>query len=147
MTNTKAEGRVMGQSAIQFLVFVCCAVMFVCMFMATNIGIAYCADETTPATPNAADVLVSAITDGTQQVYNMIRAITIPILIVTITFAGVSFLIGGRNGTENARKIAIGSFVGVVIIVFAPVLGQTVGSWFANVGTGDFSEYNPLRVS
>ena len=78
------------------------------------------------------------------EIYNVMRAIVIPIVICFIAYAGLLFLVGGSKGTESARKILISCVAAVVFVVFAPIIGQYLGNQFKSYGSGGLDQYNPL---
>ena len=124
------------------------AVLCVCLLMALCLSITPAmADPTTPTTPNtgnATDTIERAVESGAEKIYNLMRAIVIPIIIVMIAWAGLQFAIGGAKGTESAMKIFKGCCGAVIFVVFAPIIGQGIGNMFKDSGSGTFDSFNSL---
>lgn len=114
-----------------------CCVLMLSMFMLGSSVVAYCDDD-------PGDAIQAGINAMATQIYTVIRQVAVPITIVIFAVAGVQFLIGGAKGTEKARTTVFAGVGGLCIIIFAPVFGQAVATWFAGIGTGDLSNYNPL---
>lgn len=131
----------------QILVILLCCIVLTGFVMLCTSGIAFCTGgEATPgdATDAAADAISNAVNQMATKIYQTMRSIITPIVIVAFGFAGFQFLMGGAQGTEKARKTMIGSCIGLAIVIFAPLFGQAIATWFAASGGGDLSQYNPL---
>ena len=118
-------------------IFALCLCFCLCMFAATNINVAFC-------TAGAMDAIKNAVYQGAGHIYSLMRVVVIPLVVVAVAWAGLQFLFFGSRGTENGKKILMGCAAAVVVVVCAPIIGNLLGSWFANIGTGDLSGYNPL---
>ena len=128
-------------NAKQLLTAVLCCILVMSVCLMGNATIAQCNGT---ATTQAATAIENAIEEMANQVYKTMRSIITPFTIIGFAWAGFQFLLGGSQGTEKARKILIGSGVGLALVVFAPLFGQAIATWFASSGTGDLSQYNPL---
>lgn len=117
-----------------------CFIMVCGIFLFANASIAMC----TGGAAEAGTAIQSAVTDMSNQIYKVMRAIVIPLVICGLCIAGFQFLIGGTQGAEKARKLVIGCLFAVAFVAFAPLFGQAIGSWVSGSGTGDISGYNPL---
>lgn len=136
--------RFCSKDACRLLTMVLCMCLCLSMFLATNLEVAYCDPTEATEAGESIDKIQDIVTTGADKIYNIIRAIVIPIVIVFIAWAGILFLIGGSKGTEKARTIFIGCAAAIVFVAFAPVIGNEVGGWFKDSGTGPISDYNPL---
>lgn len=116
-----------------------CFMMVASMFICANVDVAMCTTKNT-----AGSAIQNAVSDMSNQIYTVMRAIVIPLVICGLCIAGFQFLIGGNQGSEKARKIVIGCLFAVAFVAFAPLFGQAIGTWVASSGTGDLSKYNPL---
>lgn len=136
-------------NAKQILAAVLCCILIMSVCMMANSTIAYCSNTTgnntnTNATTAASTAIETAIEDMANQIYKTLRSIITPITIIGFAWAGFQFLLGGSQGTEKARKIIMGAGIGLALVVFAPLFGQAIATWFAASGTGNLSNYNPL---
>lgn len=127
---------------IRNLFLILCCVLFVAVVMLGTSGVAYC-DEDDPGS-EAGTAISTSVSAMATQIYKTMRAIITPLVIVAFAFAGFQFLLGGKNGTEKARNTLFGAAFGLAIVIFAPLFGQAIATWFAGSGTGDLTEYNPL---
>lgn len=128
--------------SFRFLAILLCLCICTVGVMAASADVAYCTSATTPADPG--DAIQGAVTMGAQEIYKVMRAIVIPIVILFFGYAGLMFLCGGTKGTEAARKICFGCFAAVAFVTCAPLIGQALGTWFQNTGNGGLDQYNPL---
>lgn len=126
-------------NAKQLLAAAMCCVLVLSLCMMGTIGASLCT-----ATTAAADAIETAIEEMANQIYKTMRSIITPLTIIGFAWAGFQFLLGGNQGTEKARKILMGAGIGLALVVFAPLFGQAIATWFAASGTGNLSEYNPL---
>lgn len=125
------------------------------VFMLGSMEVAYC-DPTSPTTATGgsgssastmADSISGIVTLGASKIYSIFRAILIPIVIVLLGYNGLLLLGGSTQSINNAKKNLILILVGSIFIVFAPVIGQEVGTWLNNSSgyAGDLNSYNPLK--
>lgn len=119
-----------------------CCIMCCSIFVMGNTSLALCAPD--PTTSVAEDI-GDAVEDVTENIYSTMRKIVIPICIVVIAAAGFYFVLGGSQGTEKARKVIIGAVVFLILVVFAPVIGKSLGDMFSSQGAGEWGGYNPLK--
>jgi len=126
----------------------CCCVLCLMVFMLSETTVAYCAEEDAGAGENATDQAASAISSAVNElatkIYQTMRTVISPLTILAFAVAGFYFLLGGAQGTEKARRTAVAAFMGLIIVIFAPVFGQAVASWFSGYGQGNLANYNPL---
>lgn len=131
-------------NAKQMLTMVMCFVLVMSIFVMGTTGTVLCSNTNANATTQAADAIETGITEMANQIYKTMRSIITPLTIIGFAWAGFQFLLGGNQGTEKARKILMGAGIGLALVVFAPLFGQAIATWFASSGTGDLSQYNPL---
>lgn len=135
----------------RFLALTMCLFLCVSMWMICNMNTAFCADPTTTTTPSTntstmAKSISDVITLGASKIYSIFRAIVIPIVIAIIGYAGLLLLGGSAQSMTKAKTVLIYCFIGTVLIVFAPLIGNEVGGWLNSSSTysGDLKDYNPL---
>ena len=133
----------------QNLSVVICCLFCLSLMMIGSIDIAYCTDETTvapdaPGTPGAITAISDAVVQMTSSIYGFILSIITPISACCFAVAGIMFFLGGKNGTEKARVLAISGVVGILIVVFAPLIAGEVASWVAPFANSDLSQFNPF---
>lgn len=121
---------------------VLCVCLLLMLFMSSTP--VFAAEDEKTNTETGTSAIENAVNEGAQKIYNLIRAIVIPIIIVFIAWAGLQFAIGGAKGTENAMKIFKNCCYSVVFVVFAPIIANEIGNWFKDSGSGNISNYNPL---
>lgn len=121
---------------------VLCCIMLVSVMMLGTSTVAYCSN--TGTTNNPGDAIQSGITEMATQIYTTMRAIITPLTIIAFAFAGFQFLTGGNQGTEKAKKTLIAGGMGLALVIFAPLFGQAIATWFASQGSGSLDQYNPL---
>lgn len=120
------------------------------VFSAASTMLTFCTDPTAPAnaattTTNISNIFISMLTDMASQLYITIRGVVIPVIIVCVAYAGICAVTGGSKGVDQCVSILKKCFIAVVIVAFAPLIGQQIGNWVANSGTGDLGQYNPLN--
>lgn len=120
-----------------------CCIMCCSIFVMGNTSLALCAP--TDPTNSVAEDIGGAVEDVTENIYSTMRKVVIPICIVVIAAAGFYFVLGGSQGTEKARKVIIGAVIFLVLVVFAPVIGKSLGDMFSEQGAGEWGSYNPLK--
>lgn len=121
---------------------VLCVCLLLMLFMSSTP--VFAAEDENTNTETGTSAIENAVNEGAQKIYNLMRAIVIPIIIVLIAWAGLQFAIGGAKGTESAMKIFKGCCFSVIFVVFAPIIANEIGNWFKDSGGGDLSNYNPL---
>lgn len=131
---------------IRSVFMVLCCVILIAVAMVGNSQVAYCTAAADPATGSSdpASAIQTGITQMATQIYTTMRAIITPLTIIAFAFAGFQFLTGGNQGTEKAKKTLMAGGVGLALVIFAPLFGQAIATWFAGSGTGDLGQYNPL---
>lgn len=129
-------------NAKQLATIALCFVLILSVCFIGTFGATVC--TSTDATTEAAEAIETAIEEMANQIYQTMRSIITPLTIIGFAWAGFQFLLGGNQGTEKARKILIGAGIGLALVVFAPLFGQAIATWFAASGTGNLSDYNPL---
>lgn len=129
----------------RFFALSLCLLLCVSLFMTVNLSVAFCEDTTTQATSMAKSIS-DIITLGASKIYSIFRAIIIPIVIAIIAYAGLLLLGGSAQSMTKAKTVLIYCFIGTVLIVFAPLIGNEVGNWLNDSSTysGDLKDYNPL---
>lgn len=134
-----------------FLAIALCLCLCLSVFMLTNLDVAFCEDPTTggnsgSAASNMANSISGIITLGSSKIYSIFRAILIPILVIILTYNGALLLGGGPQSVEKAKKNMVLAFVGSILIVFAPLIGNEIGKWLNDSSSysGNLGDYNPL---
>jgi hypothetical protein len=131
-----------------FLAISLCLCLCLSVFMITNLDVAFC--ENTSSGNSAASTMANSIsgiiTLGSSKIYSIFRAILIPILVIIITYNGLLLLGGGPQSVEKAKKSMVLAFVGAILIVFAPLIGNEIGKWLNDSSSysGNLGDYNPL---
>lgn len=126
---------------------VLCVVMLLCVITMVS-PITYCTEPTAEAeTPagTATNVFMDMIADMSSQIYVTMRGIAIPIIICFVGYAGICALTGGTKGVDKCVDIMKKCLIAVCLVAFAPLIGQQLGNWVKDSGTGDLSNYNPLN--
>lgn len=75
----------------------------------------------------------SAIANGMESFYGVLKAVTVPIAAVAAVAAVFQIFTGGEKGMEKAKKIIIYTGIGVGIAFIGPLLINTVAGWFKTV--------------
>lgn len=133
-----------------FLVIALCLCLGLSVFMFSNVEVAFCENTTSSSggsgTTSMANSISGIITLGSSKIYSIFRAILIPILIIIVTYNGLLLLGGGPQSVEKAKKNLILSFVGSILIIFAPLIGKELGDWLNSSSSysGNLGDYNPL---
>ena len=117
-----------------------CVMFLFCAMMVLTPETAFC-EETTSTASNQ---IASAVETMATQIYKTMRSIITPIAICGFGFAGFQFVLGGASGAEKARKAVIGAVISLCMVIFAPLFGQAIATWFSGFGGGDLSSFNPL---
>lgn len=133
------------KSFIPVVAMMLCCLMLCCLFTGTvmlgTMDVAYCEESDTAG--EAANAIEQAVTTTATQIYKTMRAIITPLVICSFAYAGFLFFLGGSQGTEKARKVAVTSLIGLVFVIFAPEIGQAIATWFKGSGGDDLSNFNP----
>ena len=135
------------KAVVRYLSVFLCLFLCLSMVLVSNAQVAFCKTTETEPDKEAASMagtIEGVINLGATEIYGIMRAIIIPIVICFIAYAGLLFLAGGTQGTDKARKIFIGCFCAIMFVAFAPVIGNQVGGWVADSYGGDLGSYNPL---
>lgn len=118
------------------LLFVMCLSMFVFITPDT----AFCADDAS----STSDAVSEAVNTLATNIYVTMRKIITPLSICSFAAAGFYFLFGGRSGTEKARTAMLAGVIGIMLVVFAPLIGKEISGWVNGYGGGSLSDYNNL---
>lgn len=130
-----------------FLAVAMCLCLCLSVFMITNLDVAFCENTSGSSTANSmANSISGIITLGSSKIYSIFRAILIPILVIILTYNGILLLGGGPQSVEKAKKNMVLAFVGSILIVFAPLIGNEIGKWLNDSSSysGNLGDYNPL---
>lgn len=120
----------------QIMALTLCVFAFVGVVLMGTAATAFCADDLSS--------ISDAVSNLTNQAYELMRNIIVPCCIVALTYAGFQFLFGGNQGSEKARKVVIGCILALCFVVFAPMIVSTVASMVKSEGTKNWGSYNPL---
>ena len=97
---------------------------------------AYCMMMTTvPAL--AADIsnITSGIASGTQAIWDILKAVVLPIAAIMLAVCGVKLIWGGQRAAEEAKSLIVKIIIGVGLVMIAPSLVSTMRGWFGSNGT------------
>lgn len=110
-----------------FCVMLICVAMFSCVAFASDAA-------------DAAGAIQTGIKTGTQQLYNIITAIVVPIAVVVFAWNGIKMFIGSEREIESAKKTMLITALAIAVVYLAPVIIQQVAGWFSSTGdAGVFS--------
>lgn len=124
------------------MMLMACMMFSILSFFAPSI--AFC-EETGSATDQAASVMVDVGNKLATQIYGTIRKVITPLAIVIFACAGCQFIFGGTRGFERAKVLVGCGFAAILLVAFAPLIGQEVSGWVSSFGGGDLSQYNNLK--
>lgn len=68
---------------------------------------------------------------GTQQLYNIMTAVVLPIAAVFFAWNAFKALFGGERGMEQAKKNMLTIVIVLALVYLAPVVVTQVGGWFS----------------
>lgn len=122
---------------------VLCALFCFSAAMLGSVDIALCNQSSDTA--NAITAISDAVVMMTSNIYGFILSIITPAAICCFAIAGGMFILGGKNGTEKARTLAFSGIIGILVVVFAPLIASEVASWVAPFANSDLSEFNPFK--
>ena len=125
----------------QIITIALCVFLFVGMFMLATTTSAFC---TSGNTGNVGNDIKTAVSQVTEKIYDIMRAVIVPCCIVALGFAGFQFIFGGSQGAEKARKVVFASGAAIGFVVFAPMVVNTIAGMVKNSGTDNWDTYNPL---
>lgn len=77
------------------------------------------------------------ISNGMANIFNLIRAVALPVGIVSLVACGIAYFFGGEKGMEAGKKWAMRIAVGLAIVGLAPVLINAVYSVFKSDASTD----------
>ena len=95
---------------------------------------------TTMASANQFATVGQKISDGMQDVFNVIRGIARPVGIVSLVACGVAYFFGGEKGMEAGKKWAFRVAIGLAIVGLAPTLITAVYNVFKTDDDGIFTQ-------
>lgn len=99
------------------------------LFMTLSMNVAFCDEGGDPFAQ-----ITDAVTTSSENIYNLIRTVVSPIAAVLFAYAGLQFLLGGKGGTEAARKIFWNGVAAILIVAFAPMIANVVANIGKNFG-------------
>lgn len=123
----------------QIITIALCVFLFVGMFMLATTTSAFCTEN-----PDVGNDIQNAVSQVTEKIYDIMRAVIVPCCIVALGFAGFQFIFGGNQGAEKARKVVFASGAAIGFVVFAPMVVNTIAGMVENSGTDNWDNYNPL---
>ena len=95
----------------------------------------YCAMATMmPAFAEAANIsaITTGIASGTQAVWDILKAVVLPIAAIMLAICGVKLIWGGQRAAEEAKGLIVKIVIGVGLVMIAPALVSTMRGWFGN---------------
>lgn len=84
-----------------------------------------------------ASTITAGITDGAQQLFNLMESVVVPIAAICFAWNAFKVLFGGERGMEQAKKNILIIVIVLALVFLAPPIIKEVGGWF---GTGHWSE-------
>lgn len=100
--------------------------------VASAMTAAWCALVTScPAFANAS-AISSGIQKGTGEVWNILKAIVLPIAAIMLAVCGVKLIWGGQRAAEEAKGLIVKIIVGVGLVMIAPSLVAATKDWFGS---------------
>ena len=87
----------------------------------------------------ATDSIGAAVGSGMQSVYNVLKAVAIPVAVIAFAVCAYYIFVSGEKGMEKAKKIAIYTIIGIAIVFLAPLIIENVTGWFSGLGTNSES--------
>lgn len=92
------------------------------------------------ALPALADsgAIISGISNGTQQIWNILVGVVAPIAAVALAICAIKIIWGGQRAAEEAKSTAIKIVIGIAIVLLAPSIVSAVRGWFT-ASTWNFS--------
>ena len=113
-----------------------------CMVMAMMIVfsmLSVCAFAT-DGTSDAGDAIEKGIKNGTEKIYNIIKAVVTPIAVVILALNVVKMLMGSEREIQSAKHMALICIIAIAVVWLAPAIISQVASWFSSSGdAGVFS--------
>ena len=83
----------------------------------------------------ATDQIAQGVGTGLKSVYNVLKAVAIPVAVIAFALCAYKIFVEGEKGMEKAKKIAIYTVIGLAIVFLAPLVIKNVASWFSGLGT------------
>lgn len=92
------------------------------------------------ATTAAAGDITSGINNGLQNVFNIIKAIALPVGVIALGVCGVKILWGNQKSAEEGKSAMIRIVIAMAIIFLGPLLISEIVTWFRSSGEGKEAE-------
>lgn len=105
----------------------------------TMLPLGVLAEDSAPQTPD----LKGSFWDIANSILGTIQSIALPIAAILVIFFGVQILVANdARSLEEAKKNALRSFIGLLIILFVPIIIKTIGeSFFAK----RYTSFNDIK--
>ena len=106
-----------------------CLIGFVLIAAMLSMSFAFAAGGTggTAATGN----IENGIKTGSQQLYNIMTAVILPVGAVFFAWNAFRALFGGERGMEQAKKNMLTVVVVLALVYLAPLVVTQIGGWFS----------------
>lgn len=97
----------------------------------------YCAAVTMIPAYASADVggITAGIASGTQAVWDILKAIVLPIAAIMLAVCGVKLIWGGQRAAEEAKSLIVKIVIGVGLVMIAPSAVSVMKGWFNSGST------------
>ena len=114
-------------------------VTIVSSYCLTMLPLGVLAEDPAPQTPD----LKGSFWDIANSILGTIQSIALPIAAILVIFFGVQILVANdARSLEEAKKNALRSFIGLLIILFVPIIIKTIGeSFFAK----RYTSFNDIK--
>ena len=114
-------------------------VTIVSSYCLTMLPLGVLAEDSAPQTPD----LKGSFWDIANSILGTIQSIALPIAAILVIFFGVQILVANdARSLEEAKKNALRSFIGLLIILFVPIIIKTIGeSFFAK----RYTSFNDIK--
>ena len=114
-------------------------VTIVSSYCLTMLPLGVLAEDSAPQTPD----LIGSFWDIANSILGTIQSIALPIAAILVIFFGVQILVANdARSLEEAKKNALRSFIGLLIILFVPIIIKTIGeSFFAK----RYTSFNDIK--
>ena len=87
----------------------------------------------------ADDAIKTGIQTGAQKIWDILKAVVLPLAAVALAICAVKILWGGQRAAEEAKGTAIKIMIAIALVLLAPALVDVVGKWFSGNSNWSFS--------
>ncbi len=83
-----------------------------------------------PAAAADSGEIISGISNGTQQIWNILVGVVAPIAAVALAVCAIKIIWGGQRAAEEARSTAVKIVIGIAVVLLAPSIVSAIKGWF-----------------